>query len=263
MKKTELPTLDPGHPTRVFSFSTNLSWYITDPDRFHALLKEAASLIEEPGHYLSDNLFTWGRNNSALEDQAFLKAWQDNVYCDADNAILWRRYILCTSAYHCVQLEGDFVECGSLFGTGIKTIIDYFGKEEFAKTFWGYDTFDTNPVEGHGFEGQKAGLYEEVLARFDGYDNVKLVKGLLPQSLLDNSPDKIAFLHIDLNSAEYEVAVLKALFDRIVPGGILILDDYEWSGIYRAQKLLEDDWFERREYRVIPLPTGQGMLIKR
>ncbi|HEX5278428.1 MAG TPA: class I SAM-dependent methyltransferase [Fluviicoccus sp.] len=236
---------------------------MSDPERFLALLTEAASLLQEPGYYLSDNLFTWGRNNSALDDKPFMNAWKSNIYNAADQAILWRRYILCTSAYHCVQLEGDFVECGSLFGTGIKTVIDYFGREEFAKTFWGYDTFDTNPVDGHGFDGQKAGLYEEILKRFDGYDNVKLVKGLLPQSLQGNSPEKIAFLHIDLNSAEYEVAVLKVLFDRLVPGGILILDDYEWSGLYRPQKLKEDDWFERREYRVIPLPTGQGMVIKR
>ena len=49
----------------------------------------------------------------------------------------------------------------------------------------------------------------------------------------------------------------------MVPGGILILDDYEWSGYYRQQKLAEDQWFEARRYRVMPLPTGQGLVIKR
>jgi O-methyltransferase len=53
------------------------------------------------------------------------------------------------------------------------------------------------------------------------------------------------------------------LFDRIVPGGMLILDDYEWAGVYRIQKILEDRWFEAREYRVFPLPTGQGLVLKR
>jgi predicted O-methyltransferase YrrM len=92
---------------------------------------------------------------------------------------------------------------------------------------------------------------------------VRLVKGLLPQSLEGNSPDKIAFLHIDLNSAEFEIAVLDALFDRVTPGGMVVLDDYEWSGQYRLQKMAEDAWFDARKYRVFPLPTGQGLVIKR
>jgi O-methyltransferase len=53
------------------------------------------------------------------------------------------------------------------------------------------------------------------------------------------------------------------LFEKIVPGGILILDDYEWAGIYRGQKIAEDQWLQERGYRVIPLPTGQGLVIKR
>jgi predicted O-methyltransferase YrrM len=81
--------------------------------------------------------------------------------------------------------------------------------------------------------------------------------------LKGNSPEKICYLHIDLNSAKYEIAVLDALFDRVVPGGVIILDDYEWSGMYREQKIAEDAWFEQRRYRVFPLPTGQGLVLKR
>ena len=176
---------------------------------------------------------------------------------------MWRRYILCCAAYHCMHLDGDFVECGVLFGTGVKTVIDFFGKDNFAKTFWAYDTFDINPVATHPSHGQRSGLYGEVKARFAGYAGVNLIMGRLPESLHDNSPQRIAYLHIDLNQAEYEIAVLNELFDRLVPGGILILDDYEWSGVYRDQKIKEDQWFEAREYRVFPLPTGQGLVLKR
>jgi hypothetical protein len=203
------------------------------------------------------------RNLSVVEDSAFLKAWQSNVASPADEAILWRRYILCCAAFHCAHLPGDFVECGVLFGTGVKTVIDYFGKDSFGKPFWAYDIFENNPVEGIPSLGQHEGLLEKVRERFSGYDNVKLVPGLLPASLDGNSPDQIAYLHIDLNQAETEIAVLERLFDRVATGGIVILDDYEWSGVYRRQKIKEDPWFEAREYRVIPLPTGQGLVIKR
>lgn len=259
----QLPHIPPiADANRVVNFVVKTRWGLTDPARFYAHMDEALKQVV-PGYYLGDNLLTWGRNNSPMEDLPFRNAWESNLQNEADKAIAWRRYILASSAYHCSQLEGDFVECGVYRGTGIKTVIDYFGKDQFTKTFWGYDTYDYNPVEGHAFEGQNDGLYAEICKRFDGYPQVRLVKGLLPQSLEGNSPEKIAYLHIDLNNAEFEIAVLNALFDRVVPGGMVILDDYEWAGIYRAQKIAEDAWFHARGYHVFPLPTGQGLLIKR
>jgi predicted O-linked N-acetylglucosamine transferase (SPINDLY family) len=262
-KIMKLPDQTPiEDPQRVINFMVRTVWGLTDPARFYQLMDEARALCV-PGTYLGDNLFTWGKSNSPFEDKNFVQAWESNTQNDADRAIAWRRYILACAAYHCAQLEGDFVECGVYRGTGIKTVVDYFGKDNFDKTFWGYDTFDYNPVEHHTFAGQEEGLYKEILQRFDGYDNVRLVQGLLPQSLENNSPAKIALLHIDLNSAEFEIKVLDELFDRVVPGGMVVLDDYEWAGEYRKQKMAEDAWFEARKYRVFPLPTGQGLVLKR
>jgi hypothetical protein len=259
----QLPPHTPvENPDRVMNFMVRTVWGLTDPVRFYQLMDEAQALCS-PGTYLGDNMFLWGRSNSPFDDPRFVAAWNNNVQNDADRAIAWRRYILACAAYHCAQLEGDFVECGVYRGTSIKTIVDYFGKENFDKTFWGYDTYDYNPVENHAFVGQQDGLFNEILQRFDGYDCVRLVKGLLPQSLENNSPEKIALLHIDLNSAEFEIAVLDALFDRVVPGGMIVLDDYEWGGPYREQKMAEDAWFDQRKYRVFPLPTGQGFVLKR
>jgi len=262
MKKTPLPKLTIAEETRLRSFKSHEGWGISDPERFKQLMDEAVKLVP-PGTYLGDNLFTWMRNVSAVEDSAFVQAWQSNVVNPGDETILWRRYILCCAACHCVHLPGDFAECGVLFGTGVKTVIDYFGKDNFGKQFWAYDVFETNPLEELPSQGQEEGVLERVRKRFSGYGNVKIVAGLLPASLDGNSPDEIAYLHIDLNKAETEIAVLERLFDRVVPGGIVILDDYEWSGPYRKQKIKEDPWFEARQYRVIPLPTGQGLVLKR
>jgi len=244
------------------NFSSDVSWGISDPARFKQLMDEAKTLVT-PSYYLGDNLFTWIKNNSAMEDTAFRNAWQSNIQNPADEAIAWRRYILACSAYHCLNLPGDFAEFGVYRGTGIKTVMDYLGGVEFPKIFWGYDTFDCNPVENHKFEGQVEGFFEKVQDRFKSYPQVKLIKGFLPDSFSQGTPDSIAYMHIDLNNHEGEISVLDMLFERLVPGGILILDDYEWAGIYRAQKQAEDQWFEKRQYRVFPLPTGQGLVIKR
>lgn len=257
-----LPALNRIELEHGVNFSSDTYWGVKDPQRFKALMDEAKELVAT-SYFLGDNLFTWLRNNSALEDRPFRKAWEENLQNPADEAIVWRRYILACAAYHCLHIPGDFVECGVYLGTGIKTVVDYLGGPEFPKTFWGYDTYDYNPVEGHAFAGQEEGLYDTVRERFSDYPQVKLVKGLLPDSFENNEPASVAYLHIDLNNVEGEVAVLERLFDRVSPGGIIVLDDYEWAGVYRPQKQAEDQWFDRRKYRIFPLPTGQGIILKR
>ena len=224
----------------------------------------AASELVEPGVHFADNFFTWGRNNSMLDDEVFVKAWESNAENDSDKAIVWRRYVLSCAAYHCVQLKGDFVECGAYAGVGVKTVVDYLGAENFPKDFWIYDLFEHDEsMLHHSMPKHGSGLEAKVREKFSAYPQVKVFKGNIPEVFDGQSPKDIAYLHIDLNQAPAEIAALEVLFDRIVPGGILILDDYEWAGPYRNQKLAEDPWFEARQYRVIPLPTGQGIVIKR
>jgi len=198
-----------------------------------------------------------------LDDDDFVKAWQDNIENDSDQAIVWRRYILACAAYHCTQLEGDFVECGAYRGVGVKTVMDYLGGARFPKSFWLYDLFEHEAwMLHHAHPEHGPGLEARVRKKFEGYHQVKIFKGNIPEVFEAQSPASIAYLHIDLNEAQAEIAALDALFERVVPGGVVILDDYEWSP-YRSQKIAEDPWFEERRYRVFPLPTGQGIVIKR
>jgi O-methyltransferase len=257
-----LPKLTPPEPTAFKSLFFPQFWSVRDPDAFGALMKKAAEHVQ-PGYHFADNLFTWGRNNSMFDDGPFMAAWQDNLHGDtANTATVWRRYILACAAFHCVQLEGDFVECGCYQGDAIKTVVDYLGGPTFPKGFWGYDLFEhADDDPHHDMPEHSEQLYELVKAKFTEYPQVQIIRGRVPEVLVD-SPARIAYLHIDLNQAEAEIGALNALFDRVVSAGIVILDDYEWAS-YRSQKLAEDPWFEARGYRVFPLPTGQGLIIKR
>jgi hypothetical protein len=238
-------------------------WATRNADAFGKLMQQAATHVEH-GYHFADNLFTWARNNSMLEDDAFVTAWASNAKSDADKAIIWRRYVLACAAYHCVQLPGDFVECGAYTGVGVKTVMDYLGGPAFPKTFWLYDLFEHDsrmlhhPMAEHG-----PGLFANVREKFAGYLQARIFKGNIPEVLRENGSASIAYLHIDLNEAPAEIAALDELFGKVVPGGLIILDDYEWSGPYRPQKIAEDEWFEARKYRVMPLPTGQGLVFKR
>jgi hypothetical protein len=64
-----------------------------------------------------------------------------------------------------------------------------------------------------------------------------------------------------MNNAASEIGALNRLFERVTPGGMIVLDDYGYLP-YRAQRDAERQWFAERGYDVIELPKGQGLVIK-
>ena len=130
------------------------------------------------------------------------------------------------------------------------------------KDFYLYDLFEHSADMDHGAMPEHGeGLYEQVVARFADLPNVHVTKGSVPEVLAEKSPEKIAFLHVDMNSATAELGALETLFDRVSPGASIVLDDYGWA-FYRDQKVREDAFFAARGYQVLDLPTGQGLVIK-
>jgi len=261
-KRMRLPQV-PKPTGRPKNFWHPVFWATADDDAVAQRIGAVAERVAEGVHF-ADNLFTWARNNSMLDDEEFVRAWETNAETDSDKAIIWRRYILACAAYHCIHLDGDFVECGAYTGVGVKTVVDYLGGVRFPKSFWIYDLFEHKDwMQHHQMPEHGPDLYNKVRRKFQSYPQVKIFRGNIPEVFEGQSPESVAYLHIDLNEAPAELATLEALFERIVPGGIVILDDYEWSGPYRGQKLAEDPWFEAAGHKVFPLPTGQGLVIKR
>lgn len=98
------------------------------------------------------------------------------------------------------------------------------------------------------------------MERFAPWNAVQVIKGFLPQALDIRSPEKIAFLHIDLNAPKPELGVLERLFPRMSPGGVIVFDDYGWLEFVR-QREGEDDFMKNHGYEILELPTGQGLVI--
>jgi O-methyltransferase len=160
-------------------------------------------------------------------------------------------------------LEGDFVECGVWRGgSSMAAALTFQALGDTGRTLWLFDTFEgmTAPVEADfalatgqdaagKFEETKteagsdwcyAGL-DEVQANLasTGYpaDRVRFIKGPVEETLAvaANLPEKIAILRLDTDWYESTKAELETLFDRLVPGGVLIIDDYgHWAGAKKA-----------------------------
>jgi len=65
--------------------------------------------------------------------------------------------------------------------------------------------------------------------------SVTLVEGWYQETLADPAVDSIALLHLDCDWYESVKLAIDALYDRVNPGGCIVLDDYgRWPGARRA-----------------------------
>jgi O-methyltransferase len=245
-------------------YHRSLFFGLRDAGQFYRGINAAlGALTSTVGSFAGDNLFTIGRNLSFLTDPRFMEAFQKHAKTDVEQAIIWRIATVVWAANNAMRLGGDLVECACYKGVTARIVCDYvnFAGEPDRRYFL-YDLFEHDAsMPHHHMPEHGATLFDQVKARFADLPNVVVSQGRVPEVLATAAPDKIAFMHIDLNNAEAEIGALEVLFDRMVPGAVLILDDYGWIG-YRKQKLAEDPWLAARGYKVLELPTGQGMVIK-
>ena len=227
------------------------------------LSKAFQSLKYLDGTFAGDNLVTIDRNLSFLTDRTFLQAFNEHAKTPVERSILWRIWTVVWGARNGMRLEGDFVECACYKGVTARIVCDTvdFGSHP-GRQYYLYDLFEhDDTMPHHHMPEHSKMLFNEVTERFAHLSNVTVTQGRVPTSFEKAVPDKIAFLHLDLNNAEAEIGALEVLFDRMVPGAVMVLDDYGWLG-YRKQKIAEDYWMAKRGYHILELPTGQGLLIK-
>jgi hypothetical protein len=235
---------------------------LNQPEFLNGIQHAINQIDGQSGIYTGDNLFTYHRNLSFLEDTDFMQAVARHATTDVERAILWRMSVVLWGARNGLLLEGDFVEIACYKGTTARIVCDAIGFAKLNRRYFLYDLFDHDPsMIHHAMPEHNHKLYESVKARFDDSPNVVVTQGKVPDVLAIVAPERIAFMHLDLNNADAEIGALDVLFEKMVPGAVLVLDDYGWLG-YRAQKLAEDPWFAARGYHVVEFPTGQGMVIK-
>ncbi|MFC3230141.1 TylF/MycF/NovP-related O-methyltransferase [Marinibaculum pumilum] len=212
----------------------------------------------------ADNLLTIGRAFSFLEDRRFTDTLQACAREERDLVIAWRTHVLTWAAKSCLALEGDFVECGTYRAYSAEVICGYVEPHRHGKRFVVYDLFDPDEAAGVGHRLPSHGdtLFAEVADRLAPYPGTLVVRGKVPDALPETAPEKICFMHLDMNNAEAEAGALAFLFDRIVDGGMVVLDDYGWA-YYSEQRVRADRFAAEHGQFIVELPTGQGLFIKR
>ena len=71
-------------------------------------------------------------------------------------------------------------------------------------------------------------------------DKIKLIQGLVQDTIPKNLPDEIAVLRLDTDGYDSTANELKYLYPRIKDGGVLLIDDYGSMG---GQRQAVDEYF--------------------
>lgn len=179
----------------------------------------------------------------------------------------WRSFVTCWAAKKGAKLEGDFVECGvnkAGFSRAIMRVLGF--KKMTDRRFWLLDTYQGTPdscfdpgenKHHHHYED----CYEYVKGIFANSPNVSVIRGAVPLTLSQVTAKKVAYLSIDMNVTGPEIAAAEFFWDKLVPGAVIVLDDYGWQG-HEMQHDAFDEFARLRGVEVLPLPTGQGLLFK-
>lgn len=228
--------------------------------------------------YDEDGLLTV-HNHDFMQAPAFSKAYGRAVQAAGghDYQMHWRVHVALWAASCAARMKGDFVECGVNRGFVSSAIMDYLDWNSLGRRFYLLDTFK-GLADAYVSEEEKAagylernaqnlqsGVYvsgvESVKKNFSQWKNVVIVEGSIPDTLALADAREVAYLHIDLNCSPPEVAAIEYFWSRLVPGALVLLDDYAYRG-YQASKNGMDAFAARKRVSILSLPTGQGLLVK-
>lgn len=82
-------------------------------------------------------------------------------------------------------------------------------------------------------------------------------KGRVEDTVPDEAPGEIALLRLDTDWYDSTRHTLEHLYDRLSPGGILIIDDYSWwAGSHRGT----EEWLERTGEPLFLSPIGPARM---
>jgi len=162
-----------------------------------------------------------------------------------------------------INLPGEIVECGVFRGTSLTRFATFrrMFETDASKKIIGFDNFDdvypdteweedqTQREKWMATAGSDSITVEQLKSVFDkkGFSNYEFIQGdltkTLPKYVKNNPQLKVSLLNIDIDFVEPTYCCLDNLFDRIVPGGIISLDNY---GAFHGDTKGVDMFFEER-----------------
>lgn len=205
------------------------------------------------------------RTNVWVNDETFVKCFKDFMAIDnfdnsVEDPINERLYILQQFAKRQQKLNSNFAEIGVYAGMSMFFMADYC-----SKIFTGIDSFEgvSEPTPGidtdYFVKGSLACSKNTAERYLSKFNNIDLIKGWVPDVLKELPEQTYSLVHIDVDLYQPTKNCIEYFWDKLLPDGVLICDDFGSSKTVGAKKAMID--FFGRE-NIIEFSTQQAFVIK-
>jgi len=208
------------------------------------------------------NLFIAGASTKYAYEEKFEKAFTRGMANEPyypKQLIRYRVYINALMANYAKNLEGDFCSIGISWGVLQRTAFEYTNlSQQKNKLFYLIDSWEkVLTSETSKKISNYCDDYDFICSEFKE-PNFKIIRELAPKGC-DFVKTPISFLSLNTSDTKVEIDSVAALWDQITTPGFIVIDSYTWNGHDM------DAWgkfFEDKNCLRIPLPNGQGIIIK-
>jgi O-methyltransferase len=213
-----------------------------------------APQVLPPGYPVTELMKVW------YEDRAF---FDEMRRFDPTERSIDRKFFLRELLKLVDHLDGDTAEAGVYEGGSSWLICQARGARS---THWGFDSFEglSAPSERDGSfwtAGDLASSEDSARALLEPLGAIVL-KGWIPGVFAEASIERLVFAHVDVDIHDPTLASFEYFYDLLVPGGVLVCDDYGFTPCPGAKDAV-DGFMAGRPENVMHSPTGQAIVIKR
>jgi hypothetical protein len=219
----------------------------------------------------------------AVAGMPFAALYRESLRRSQTSVPPWKRLRRAQRAYHLARyaqatarLPGNRIECGVLFGLSALIIGETLRALDPAfdgRGLYLVDSFEglsaPHPAdaiargrfamgEGH-FAGASVEHVQGVMA---GYPGCRVVKGWIPDVLETLPEAPWVFVHLDVDLYEPTLGALEYLMPRLVPGAVVVNDDYG-SALFPGAGQAWDEFFRDRGLAFVVLDSGQAVFVNR
>lgn len=132
-------------------------------------------------------------------------------------------------------------------------------------TFEGFDSKDVEFEKENGYSDVITGYYNEtsesiVLKRMPHPENVRLMRGHFPDTLINMDEESFIFVNLDFDLYTPTFEGLKYFYPRMVSNGIILIHDY-YTKYYQGVKQAVSDFAKLLGKELLRFPIGDGISI--
>jgi hypothetical protein len=183
-----------------------------------SIVQKAAMVARLPIAYSQDHPYTGLKERARGETLDFIvEAMPDALAFDTPRELMHH-------ALSRVTIEGLYAE----FGVNNGGTISYIARQKPAQTIHGFDSFEGLPEDWSG-NAMAAGFFNRKGRLPKVPANVVLHPGWFDATAAKFAAENagpLAFLHVDCDLYSSTATIFEALGDRIVPGTVLMFDEY-------------------------------------